>query len=171
MKKKYYLLCAGQREEEWYGPESVCCIDRRELERLCADFSKESGESKASLLRCWREATDAEITEYGVYDSSVIREKKTKDANYYIIGGQYRFCCYGSAETIRGAKLIAAKHDEYWDNWQGWHRPRIYAARDCREIETETGKMIVPDRDKTDPVIPVAVYDWEKKRWTNRGEE
>ena len=69
MKKNYYVLCKGESEEAWFGSESVCCIDRKELERLCAEFSRETGESKASLRRCWRVATAREIAELGVYDS------------------------------------------------------------------------------------------------------
>ena len=91
-----------------------------------------------------------------------------KKANYYIIGGQYYAYCYGSAETLLGAKRIAAKHDEYWDNWQGWHRPKIYRAEDCVLADTQFhGEQMIPD----DGAYPVAVYDMERKTWSDPREE
>lgn len=53
-----------------------------------------------------------------------------KKINYYAIGGQYYFYCYGGAETLTGAKRIATANAEYWDNWQGWHIPAVYRAED-----------------------------------------
>lgn len=84
-----------------------------------------------------------------------------KKINYYVIGGQHRFFCYGGTETLLGAKRLAGKHDEYWDNWQGWHRPKIYRAEDC--IETEDGD-IVPDRFNKQ-VWPVSVCNIDTGRW------
>lgn len=82
--------------------------------------------------------------------------------NYYVIGGQYEFCCYGGSETLHGAKMIAAKHDEYWDNWQGWNRPKIYAAEDCVIAESQFfGEQMTPKHGTT----PVAVYDQKKRHW------
>lgn len=49
---------------------------------------------------------------------------------YIIIGGQYFACYYGEANTLTGAKRIAGKNAEYWDNWQGWHLPKIYRQED-----------------------------------------
>lgn len=37
---------------------------------------------------------------------------------YIVIGGQYQQCYYGESDSIRGAKQIASRHLEYWDNWQ-----------------------------------------------------
>ena len=54
---------------------------------------------------------------------------------YQVIGGQYVFCRKGESDTLRGAKIIAGKNLEYWDNWQGWHRPNIYKAEDCIQGE------------------------------------
>lgn len=72
---------------------------------------------------------------------------------FQVIGGQYESIYYGESDSLRGAKMIAARHEEHWDNWQGWHRPRIYRAEDVREVEsrgrvtTRDGEMIrVPDR-------------------------
>ena len=69
MRKKYYALNKGESEEEWFGSEPACCIDRRELDRLCADYSRDTGESKAELRSRWHEATSREIEMLGVYDS------------------------------------------------------------------------------------------------------
>lgn len=53
--------------------------------------------------------------------------------NYIIIGGQYYACYYGEAATLTGAKRIAGKNAEYWDNWEGWHLPKIYKREDTEE--------------------------------------
>lgn len=53
---------------------------------------------------------------------------------YQVIGGQYESHWYGESDTLRGAKCIATRNEEYWDNWQGWHKPAIYAADDVKEI-------------------------------------
>ena len=169
--KKYYVLKKGESEESWYGSESVCCIDRKELDRLCREFSRESGESMASLRRCWREATPREIAELGVYDSPKQEDEAVKKTGFYIIGGQYRFRCYGWAPTLLGAKRIASRHDELWDNWQGWHRPKIYAAEDCIELDGEYSGEIVPDRITKVQVWPVASYDMGMRRWFDPREE
>ena len=55
------------------------------------------------------------------------------DKIYVVIGGQYKQCYYGMARTLRGAKRIASQNCEYWDNWQGWTVPKIYAIEDCEE--------------------------------------
>lgn len=64
--------------------------------------------------------------------------------NYYIIGGQYETCYYGASDTLRGAKCIATRHAEYWDNWQGWHKPNIYKADDVQVIISR-GRITTPD--------------------------
>ena len=53
--------------------------------------------------------------------------------NYVVIGGQYFYCSYGAFPTLIGAKRVAAKNAEYWDNWQGWHIPKIYRLEDTEE--------------------------------------
>jgi hypothetical protein len=63
---------------------------------------------------------------------------------YQVIGGQYESKWYGESDSLRGAKIIATKHEEYWDNWQGWHKPCIYAAEDVIEIESR-GRITSPD--------------------------
>ena len=87
--------------------------------------------------------------------------KKTN--RFLVIGGQYEACYYGAAETLMGAKRIASKHDEYWDNWQGFHRPKIYAAEDCVEVENFYGHGYAPDPDKR--VFPVSAYDMDLSKW------
>ena len=64
--------------------------------------------------------------------------------NYQVIGGQYEFYWYGESDTLRGAKSIATRHEEYWDNWQGWNKPCIYKAEDCRDVES-CGRITTPD--------------------------
>lgn len=70
------------------------------------------------------------------------RDKKMK--KYQVIGGQYESVWYGESDTLRGAKIIAGKHKEYWDNWQGWHTPKIYTAENVKEIESR-GRVTTPD--------------------------
>lgn len=53
---------------------------------------------------------------------------------YQVVGGQYESKWYGESDSLRGAKCIATRHQEYWDNWQGWHKPAIYLASDVVEI-------------------------------------
>ena len=56
---------------------------------------------------------------------------KVKKDGYYVIGGQYSYICYGWCRTLLGAKRLARKNQEYWDNWAGWHTPSIYEACVC----------------------------------------
>ena len=64
--------------------------------------------------------------------------------NYYVIGGQYESYCYGGTPTLIGAKRLANKNKEYWDNWQGWHTPAIYKADDTQVIES-SGRITTRD--------------------------
>lgn len=78
--------------------------------------------------------------------------------NYYVIGGQYEPYCYGGTPTLIGAKRLAGRNMEYWDNHQGWHRPRIYESGDVIETEAhgcvthEDGDTIIIPRDDATPV-------------------
>lgn len=67
-----------------------------------------------------------------------------KKENFCIIGGQYAARDYGFAPTLTGAKRIASKNVEYWDNWQGWHTPKIYRAEDVRQVENFFGNVYAP---------------------------
>lgn len=85
---------------------------------------------------------------------------------YQVIGGQYMFCHYGEADTLKGAMRIARKHEEYWDNWQGWHVPSIYSADDCYE-----GQFTEWNFDGIFPkpgAEPVAVCDYYRNEWSKR---
>ena len=64
--------------------------------------------------------------------------------NYYVIGGQYESFCYGGTSTLVGAKRLANKSKEYWDNRQGWHTPVIYKAEDTKIIESK-GRITTRD--------------------------
>lgn len=63
---------------------------------------------------------------------------------YQVIGGQYEYKWYGESDTLRGAKCIATRNKEYWDNWQGWHKPAIYVCEDVKEIVSR-GRITIPD--------------------------
>lgn len=67
-----------------------------------------------------------------------------KKNNYYVIGGQYEDHCYGGTPTLLGAKRLASKNEECWDNWKGWVTPRIYEAEDT-EVITSNGRITTPD--------------------------
>lgn len=84
-----------------------------------------------------------------------------KKQNYAIIGGQYVAYDYGTATTLLGAKRIAGKHAEYWDNRQGWHRPRIYAIKDVERTHNFYGDILAPKGNAQ----PVAIYDHENHKW------
>lgn len=85
-----------------------------------------------------------------------------EEINFYVIGGQYHRYCYGGTKTLTAAKQLAAKHDEFWDNFGGWHRPRIYAASDCVLAETQFyGEQMVPAPYR----LPVAEYDMTGRKW------
>ena len=81
-----------------------------------------------------------------------------KQNNFYVIGGQYESICYGGAPTLIGAKRLANKNKEYWDNWQGWHTPKIYKSEDTEEVEsygritTTDGSIIRVPKYNTVPV-------------------
>ncbi len=67
-----------------------------------------------------------------------------KKIEYYVIGGQYAYYCYGGAPTLTGAKRLANRSAEYWDNWQGWHIPSIYKAEDVEDITNFYGDTKAP---------------------------
>lgn len=56
-----------------------------------------------------------------------------KENHFVVVGGQYKHYIVGYAPTLIGAKRLANKHAEYWDNWQGWHVPAIYRIEDVYE--------------------------------------
>ena len=82
-----------------------------------------------------------------------------KKINYYVIGGQYETHCYGGSPTLIGAKRLANKNKEYWDNWQGWHTPNIYAAEDTELIASNgsvthyEGELIRAPKANAQPII------------------
>ena len=90
-----------------------------------------------------------------------------KEIKYYVIGGQYTSYNYGGTYTLEGAKRLATKHEEYWDNWQGWHKPDIYKASDC-----SLGKNFFETTDfyPKEFADPVMYWDYKSKRWMNYDE-
>lgn len=87
---------------------------------------------------------------------------------YQVIGGQYESCWYGESDSLHGAKTIAGRNKEYWDNWQGWHTPMIYLAEDVKEIESK-GRITTPDgwltRIPKPGVTPVAKRNEYSDKW------
>ena len=86
---------------------------------------------------------------------------KKNEIRYYVIGGQYAYYNHGGAATIAGAKILATKNEEYWDNWQGWHKPSIYKAEDCEVWTNFFGTDYYP---KTD-ADPYMVWDEQAGKW------
>lgn len=82
-------------------------------------------------------------------------------SKYAVIGGQYQSFCYGFTDSLHAAKILAAKHTEYWDNWQGWHTPTIYRAEDVQEVTNFYGDGYAPKPG----AIPVAVKPSEDGKW------
>ena len=80
-----------------------------------------------------------------------------KKQNYAVIGGQYAAYFYGFTPTLIGAKRLAGKNLEYWDNWQGWHAPKIYKIEDVEKIANFYGETYAPK----DGALPVA-FAWVK---------
>ena len=60
---------------------------------------------------------------------------------YQVIGGQYESCWIGESDSLHGAKIIATRNMEYWDNWQGWHKPCIYRAEDVEIVGVARGSL------------------------------
>ena len=85
---------------------------------------------------------------------------KNENYKYYVIGGQYAAYCYGAAPTLLGAKRLAGKNPEYWDNWQGWHYPAIYRAEDVREVVNFYGEGFAP----CEGARPVAAAEYNNGR-------
>jgi hypothetical protein len=87
---------------------------------------------------------------------------------YQVIGGQYESCWYGESDSLHGAKIIATKNMEYWDNWQGWNTPKIYNANDCYETESN-GLVTMPDGCKIIlkkyDAIPIAAKNKYSGKW------
>lgn len=71
-------------------------------------------------------------------------------------------------ETLRGAKIIASRNKEYWDNWQGWHTPCIYAEDAVEEIKS-IGR--ITSRDGETIIVPVGDCSWyhDGKKWVEYG--
>lgn len=81
---------------------------------------------------------------------------------YYVIGGQYEAYNYGGTNTLVGAKRLATQNGEYWDNWQGWHKPAVYEADDCEKKVNFYGEQMLPKVG----AVPVSV--WVDGKWEDR---
>lgn len=80
---------------------------------------------------------------------------------YAVIGGQYQSYFYGFANTLLGAKRLATRNAEYWDNWQGWHIPTIYNADDVEPIHNFYGDGYAPKM----YAKPVAIRNYLDDKW------
>ena len=65
--------------------------------------------------------------------------KKYKDANgepckyrYYVIGNSRMGECFGGSDYLRGARIIAGRHERY--NGYEWIRPDIYKAEETEML-------------------------------------
>ena len=75
---------------------------------------------------------------------------------FCVIGGQYFPVHYGNTPTLLGAKRLAGKHHEYWDNWQGWHVPAVYRIEDVEEINHYFAGLTLAPKPDAEPVA----YAW-----------
>lgn len=85
---------------------------------------------------------------------------------YYVIGGQYESHCYGYSESLRGAKAMASRNKEFWDNFQGWNTPRIYTEDAVQEVES---KSRITSRDGETIIVPTGNCAWyhDGKTWVD----
>lgn len=90
-----------------------------------------------------------------------------KKINYYAIGGQYAYYCHGGAPTLTGAKRLASRSAEYWDNWQGWHIPSIYKAEDVEDITNFYGETKAPRQDAS-PISWGRYNSYGRVVWADR---
>lgn len=70
---------------------------------------------------------------------------------YQIIGGQYESIWYGESDSLLGAKQIASRHVEAWDNYQSWNTPKIYLSEHTEEVESR-GRILTRDGERI--VVP-----------------
>lgn len=78
---------------------------------------------------------------------------------YVVIGGQYECYDYGTTESLHAAKLLATKNEEHWDNWQGWHTPKIYKLSDC---EIGNGQFF---GENYHPITPCECWEKRDGKW------
>lgn len=84
---------------------------------------------------------------------------------YVVIGGQYQSYYCGESDSLHGAKIIAAKNMEYWDNWAGWHYPKIYLSEDVEPTVNFFGAGYAPIPGANPVAIRTYGYNWEYYDW------
>ena len=78
---------------------------------------------------------------------------------YQVIGGQYEQNWIGESDTLHGAKVIAGKNKEFWDNMKDWTTPKIYLAENCERIECNgwitkaDGQETIVHKPDAEPVV------------------
>lgn len=70
--------------------------------------------------------------------------------------------CYGEADTLRAAKMIATRDHTHYTEF-GSLKPDIYRSDDMMELWDGQRYMRVP----TPYTSPVAVWDGQNGRWVN----
>lgn len=83
---------------------------------------------------------------------------------FCVIGEQYFPVHYGDAPTLLGAKRLAGKNLEYWDNWLGWHVPAVYRIEDVQKVYDDFAGWTLAPKTNTEP-IAWAVYSDGKIKW------
>lgn len=143
---------------QFFG-ENNCVEKNIQIEKILQLISKLDMQEKYSESELKHNKTILELRKilFNLKEEQRAREGKA----YCVIGGQYKVVYYGSCPTLLGAKRLATKCAEYWDNWQGWHKPDIYLIEDTEEIEPG---YRIPIKDPHER-LPYACYDYDKKRW------
>ena len=88
-----------------------------------------------------------------------------KKNNFVIIGGQYASYCYVFTPTLTGAKQLVHKNMEYWDNWQGWHAPKIYKAEDVEKVTNFYGETYAPKNGALPAAVAWVENNGNKLTW------
>lgn len=91
---------------------------------------------------------------------------KKVENKYAVIGGQYAHYCHGTTRTLEGAKRMATAREEYWDNWQGWHKPDIYRIEDTYIFDGRDAYGNYGGRLPKDDAEPLCTWDRNAHRWT-----
>lgn len=83
---------------------------------------------------------------------------------YYVIGGQYESHFYGVSKTLLGAKSLASRNKEHWDNFQGWTTPRIYE-ESCVTFVESRRRITAVDGARIPVPVGECIYYHNGKKW------
>lgn len=114
-----------------------------------------------------------DVIKRGITKQKEKEVRKMKETKYCVIGGQYEIKYYGTFNTSREAKRRSTRNEEYWDNWQGWNKPRIYMYEDTEERITK-GWITYNDgcviRVPKAGAQPAYYWSYTQKRWIENDE-